>query len=98
MFIRVFLEASTENEAMSHLQNLLKISNQIKLPLNREKCAPFQDLYEVELEGSPSEKQMMDLLESISPKWHRLPNSLIAANNENHLHVDHIDCIEVFLD
>lgn len=100
MFIRVYMNATTEVEATTYLEKLMVLGKQLKVSLKIEKCNPFLDFadsYEIELESETvSEKQLMELLEGVSPKWNRLPNSMIATKQENHLFIDHIEMIEVY--
>lgn len=94
------MNANTEVEATTYLQKLLKLGEQLKLSLTQEKCEPFMhfnDSYEIELESPmTSEKQLIELLEGIAPKWNQLPNGMIATKKENHLFIDQIEMIEVY--
>lgn len=97
LFIRVYMQASTEVEATTYLQKLLNLGERVKLSLKKEKCEPFLDTFAVELEAkTASEKQVNELLESIAPKWNQLPNSFIATEKETELHIHHVEMIEVY--
>lgn len=100
MFIRTYIQATTDVEAKTYLDKLLDLGNQLKVTFNIEKCQPFLDFidtFEIELESKTvSEKQLMEFLEGIAPKWNRLPECMIATQQENHLFIDHIEMIEVY--
>ncbi|GEK34419.1 hypothetical protein [Kurthia sibirica] len=100
MFIRVYMNASTELEATTHLQKLLNLGEKIQLPLKREKMAPyldFQDSYEIELEShQASDKQLLELLEGIATRWNELPSSMVAIKQDNCLLMEQVEMIEVF--
>lgn len=94
------MNANTEVEATTHLQKVLNLGEQLNLSLKKEKCEPFMhfpDSYEIELESPmTSEKQLIELLEGIAPKWNQLPTGMIATKQENHLLIDHLEMIEVY--
>lgn len=100
MFIRTYVHATTEVEAKNNLVKLLALGNQLNVNFTIEKCQPFLDFvdsFEVELESETvSEKQLMEFLEGIAPKWSSLPSCMIATQQENHLFIHEIEMIEVY--
>lgn len=100
MFIRTYINATTEVEAKNQLDMLLDLGKQLNIAFKIEKCNPFLDFvdsFECELETPVvSEKQLMEFLEGIAPKWNSVPNCMIATQQENHLFFEKIEMIEVY--